>query len=156
MFMDNLDLFTQLYESISSDLYHFAFYTLRNQQDAEDAVQDCVISAYEQFTKLRNIEAFRPWIFKILTNQCKKKMRHYYNQPTTLDETIAVPEKDYAEQVDLNTALSALSSADRFIVLLSIYAGYNSREIAWILKKNPNTIRSRLSRALQKMQAYIQ
>lgn len=154
--MDNIDLFTQLYESVYIDLYHFALYMLKSQQDAEDAVQDCVMSAYEQFTKLRNIAAFRPWIFKILTNQCKRKMRRYYQPTVALYDEIPYKDQDHDQNTDLKNALLTLSDEDRMIVLLSIYAGYTSLEIAGILKKNPNTVRSRLSRALLKMQPLIQ
>lgn len=153
--MKKMDLFLELYEEICSDLYHFAFYTLRSQQDAEDVVQDCVISAYEQFEGLRKVESFRPWIFKILIRQCKKKMKDYYNQTATLDEKMPAPESNIAENMDLKRALDLLSEEDRKIVLLSIYGGYSSKEIAWILKKNPNTVRSRFSRAMQKMQVYM-
>lgn len=40
------DAFIQLYETIYKDLYRFAFYTLQNQQDAEDVISETVLDAF--------------------------------------------------------------------------------------------------------------
>ena len=58
----------ELYQAVYQDLYRLAYYYLGNAADAEDAVQEAALSAYENFRKLKNQEAFRPWIFKILVN----------------------------------------------------------------------------------------
>ena len=71
------ETFLELYGQCSQDLYRFALYTLKNQHDAEDAVGDAVADAYEGFSKLRDLEAFRAWIFKILCERrcgCTKSL----------------------------------------------------------------------------------
>lgn len=153
--MDNIDLFTQLYETVYRDLYRFAYYTLRNRQDAEDVVSETVLSAYEQFTRLRDINSFRPWIFKILTNQCKRQLKLYVNKNLPLDEQIIPYEADKEESIDIQNALFSLSEEERIIVSLSVYGGYNSKEIAHLVKRNANTVRSKLSRALDKMEKLL-
>lgn len=65
--------FSELYAGIYKDLYKFARYTLQNDQEAEDAVSETVIAAYENIGKLRKEEAFRGRIFKILRNQCRSR-----------------------------------------------------------------------------------
>ena len=51
--------FSELYARIHVELYKFALYTLRHPQDAEDAVSEAVMSAYENIGRLRKAEAFR-------------------------------------------------------------------------------------------------
>ena len=67
-----MEQFIKLYKSVYRDLYRFACYYMGNTQDAEDAVSEAVLKAYECFDQLRKPEAFRAWIFTILINQCKK------------------------------------------------------------------------------------
>ena len=62
--------FSVLYSRNYTDMYRFALYMLGSPHDAEDAVSDTVISAYEGITRLRKDESFRSWIFTILSNRC--------------------------------------------------------------------------------------
>ena len=49
----DVDAFAQLYAGIYEDMYRFAWYTLRNASDAEDAVSDAVTDAFASVKKLR-------------------------------------------------------------------------------------------------------
>lgn len=148
--------FTRLYETVYKDLYYFALYMMKNQQDAEDAVSETVISAYENIRKLRNREAFRNWIFKILSNTCKRRlmMRSQREKNETAEEMRekeSFSENSYEEAQDVRNAWKVLTDEERHIVALSVFGGYNSREIGQMLAINANTIRSKRSRALEKM-----
>ena len=148
------EAFAKLYELIYQDMYRFALYTLKNSQDAEDIVSDTVIDAYESIKKLRNAEAFKGWIFRILSNKCRRKMKDY------VDKTVELPEElshkgDFTEDVATREAFMQLSNEERLIISMSIFAGYSSREIGDILNKNDNTVRSDKSRALKKMEQML-
>ena len=67
--MEAYEVFTQKYTEVYRDLYRFACYMLRNPQDAEDVVGETVADAYAGFSNLRSIDAFRSWIFQILSNK---------------------------------------------------------------------------------------
>lgn len=67
--------FTEKYKEIYKDMYRFALCMMRQPHDAEDAVMEAVLLAYENVRKLRKEEAFRSWIFQILANVCKKKLK---------------------------------------------------------------------------------
>ena len=60
--------FAQMYETVYKDLYRFALCMMRNPQDAEDAVSDAVVAAYENIGKLKKEDSFKSWIFTILSN----------------------------------------------------------------------------------------
>lgn len=88
---DNLKAFEKLYEYIYKDLYRFAFYTLKNQYDAEDVVSETVVDAFESIKKLKKEEAFKSWMFKILVNKCKKKFKQYAGKMEKIDENFVFP-----------------------------------------------------------------
>lgn len=154
----NPDAFASLYETVYKDLYRFALYTLRNQADAEDAVGETVADAYASIGKLRNEEAFRSWIFRILINKCKNRMREYTRKTVELNEEIGgvADGEDLVEHVLVRQVFRQLPDGDRLIISLHVFGGYTSREIARLLHMNPNTVRTRESRALKRMAACLE
>ncbi len=143
--------FALLYESVYKDLYRFAVYTLRHTQDAEDAVSETVVDAFAQIRNLREAGAFRSWIFRILTAKCNRRIRQYIQAPEAQEEEIGAAETDLGEQTDVRRAFDSLPREDRLIIAMNVFAGYSSQEIGDLLQMNPNTVRSRQSRALKKL-----
>ncbi|MDD3139550.1 MAG: RNA polymerase sigma factor [Lachnospiraceae bacterium] len=143
--------FAKLYETVYMDLYRFALYTMKHPQDAEDVVSETIILAYENMCKLRKTEAFRSWIFKILVNNCKRKWIHEKEKVLELKEEDAISDVDMGEVKDIKDAFAKLEKEERYIIALSVFGGYNSAEIGRMVKLNRNTVRSKLSRGLEKM-----
>lgn len=151
----NVEFFIRQYELVYKDLYRFALYTLKNPHDAEDIVSETVTDAYASFSKLRNLSSFRAWIFRILSNKCKQKLKEYIDKTTELPETLADQSNDLTEDLQIRTAFSSLPKEDRLILSMDIFAGYTSKEIGKILNINENTIRSKKSRALKKLKEQL-
>ncbi len=151
--------FAQMYETVYQDLYRFALCMLRNPQDAEDAVSEAVVAAYENIGKLKKEDAFKSWIFTILSNICKKKWRNAAREETRSDEEMlfsaASEEPDIGVALDVRKAFCLLDDEEQTLVGLSVFGGYTSQEIGDALKLNPNTVRSKRSRALQKMECVL-
>lgn len=147
--------FSELYARIHVELYKFALYTLKHPQDAEDAVSEAVIAAYENIRKLTKEESFRSWIFKILSNQCKKKFKAA-KQTEELEQEIPAEEVDYAKVHDVREAFQLLSEEERMIVAFSIFGGYKSDEIGSMLEQKAATVRSKKNRALGKMRRVLE
>lgn len=147
--------FARLYEFIYKDLYRFALYTLQNPQDAEDAVSETVMDAFGQMTSLREPDAFRAWMFRILTVKCSRKIRDYMKKEMKLSEELPDIMPDLHDQIDIRRAFQALSREDRLILSMNLFAGYSSQEIGEQLGMNPNTVRSRQSRALKKLEGML-
>ena len=150
-----MEQFLELYEPVYKDMYRLAYYYLGNTQDAEDAVCETVLKAYEKFASLRKKEAFRSWIFKILVNQCMSFLRKKSTKGTAelLEEPVFEPKlEDTTMALDL---LSVLSEEERQIVVLSVYGGYKGEEIAKLLHIKHSTVRSKYRRALKKMEQHL-
>lgn len=148
--------FAALYEKVYKDLYRFALYTLKNSHDAEDVVSDTVLDAWVQIRDLRRTESFRSWIFRILTNKCRMRLKRYMERAEELPEELAEEEADYCTRMDVRTAFSRLADEERLILALNIFGGYTSREIGQFLQVSPNTVRSKQSRALKKMATFLE
>lgn len=147
--------FARLYERYYEDLYRFAFCYTRHAQKAEDAVSQAVLKAYENLQKLRNNNSFKNWLFQITANECRKILngKEGYLQDVSFQEPQGL-EEGYAVS-ELMEQLSGLSADERMVITLSVFANYNSREIAALLHKKEGTVRSQKSRALQKLKSYI-
>lgn len=148
--------FAQLYSSIYKELYKYALFTLRSKQDAEDCVSEAVIDAYRTIGNLKNEECFKAWFFKILSAKCKRKMKDYYKNPPQDTELSLEYFSDLDTGIDLRNAFLTLSDQDRMIISLTVFGGYNSKEVSKILRINSNTVRSRYSRALEKLRTILQ
>ncbi len=150
----DVQAFAQLYSAIYSDLYRYAYYTLRSQEDAEDAVADAVTDCYASIGRLKNEEAFKRWMFTVLSSKCKRIIKRYYKDDLLeTDETSISADLD--EHMDLKLAFAVLDGESRMIVSLNVLGGYNSDEIARILKLNRNTVRTKYSRALEKLKLIL-
>ncbi|MGI6772065.1 MAG: RNA polymerase sigma factor [Clostridiales bacterium] len=153
--------FAELYSIYAKDLYRFALYCLKNEKDAQDAVQDAVLLAFTKIGSLRNEAAFKSWLFKILSNCCKTRLMKSSASPVFLDissaEHITGDDENIPASLksELLEVLDTLSAEDREIVLLSALAGYKSHEIAEMLGCPSSTVRSRLARALKKMREQL-
>ena len=147
-----MERFMVLYESVYKDLYRLAYYYLGNPQDAEDVVSETVLRAYEKFSSLRNEEAFRPWIFKILVNQCNSFLRKYISHKTEELTTELKTDQELGDTVIVNEMLAVLSEEERKIVALAVFGGYKGEEIAKMMHARHSTIRSKYRRALKKLE----
>lgn len=147
--------FMEQYQMVYKDMYRLAYYYMGNGEDAEDAVQETAMVAYEHFSRLKNKEAFRPWIFKILVNRCKKILKKRSHREILKE----VPELSYepslTSQTEVRELLGRLEEEERLIVTLMVFGGYKGEEIARILNKNHSTIRSKYRRALKKLESEL-
>lgn len=147
--------FAELYRVIYQELYRFALYTLKNSHDAEDAVSDAVTDAWGQIRSLQKEESFRGWMFKILSNKCRRRLREYTEKTLELPEDLCAQGRDADEDIDVKRAFARLGDEERLILSLHIFGGYSSREIGEHLQQSDGTVRSKQKRALEKMEAWL-
>ncbi len=152
--------FSEIYSVYAMDLYRYSLYMMGNPQDAEDAVQEAVFSAWRNIHNLREDASFKVWIFKILSNRCKTELMKKNKAPDILpvEEYEFLIDGEYEESfnsAELKEALSSLTPPDAQIILLSIIGGFKSYELAEIYNMDPATIRSRQKRALEKLKILL-
>ncbi len=148
--------FGEIYSAFSGEMYRYAYYCLGNEAAAQDAVQETALEAWKSISKLKNENAAKAWLFRILGRQCKHALREKYKADfAAFEETENLAAEDSSEraqaQIDLLRLLERLSEEERQIILLGTVGGLNSREIAKIIEIPAATVRSKLSRALKKL-----
>ena len=144
------EAFTRLYASVYKDMYHIARYSLRNTEDASDAVSEAVLDAFCSVKKLREPEMFRSWIMKILSAKIKQKQKEYFSDTEELSDDITVSSFDFAS-AELKDALGRLDGESKLILSMSVLGGYSSDEIAGVCGIKSGTVRSKLSRIKEKL-----
>lgn len=153
--------FCTLYGMYKDRLYRYAFYRLGNAEDALDAVSDTIVSAYERIKELRKAEAFSAWIFKIHRITCSNYVKYQIKQRETSNiedysNSVRLSHKTENVTSELNEALGILTEEEKEIVLLSVVAGFTSKEIAKISGLTAGGVRSKLSRSLAKMRSFLE
>lgn len=140
-----------IYENQAA-LYRLAFSYTRNQDDALDIVQDTVVQAISHADALRDREAVKPWVYRILINESLAYLRRN-KKFIFLDEIpeCPTPQEDIGEKVDIYRAVEHLEPKLRTIVVLRYFEDMKLEDIAKATGANLNTVKARLYRALKKM-----
>ena len=130
---------------------------LQNDQDAEDAVQEAICTAFARRDSLREMDKFRPWVLRILTNKCYDACRKRRN---TVDleaagEGPAATGLDTAERLSLWQAVMSLSDDLRATVTLFYYDGMSVREIGGILGISEAAVKTRLRRGRERLRLLL-
>lgn len=134
-------------------LWRVALRTLGNPDDAADAVQDALVSAYRSAASYRGDAAVTTWLHRITVNACIDLARRRASRPTTRlseqDMTVGEIEGGY-DAADAATAVTAALRAlpvdqAAAIVLVDV-EGFSVREAAEILNAPEGTVKSRCAR----------
>ena len=157
-FMNNQE-FIELIKENKFKLYKTAMAILQNDDDANDAIQEALLSAYKNKDKLRKKEYFTTWLITILRNKCFDIIKNN-KKVANIDETIIENTEGYydtyKEESSLERFLNQLENELREITVYYYYDELDVKEIAKIMDIPTGTVKSRLSRARQKIKAMIE
>ena len=125
-------------------MYRVSYSLLRNNDDCADAVQEALTRAWQKRGSLRSMDRFRPWLMRILVNQCNDVLRgHQKRRYTPLEEdTVAVEPPQ--TPVPLREALDSLKPEWRVVVTLHYLEGYSVQETAQLLGLPSGTVKTRM------------
>jgi RNA polymerase sigma factor (sigma-70 family) len=145
--------------------HNLARWLLRNEQDAQDVVQEAYLRAFKSFGGFHGSNG-RAWLLTIVRNTCYTWLKK--NQAadfTTFDEEIHVSGDEsaspatileHSEDAELiREAMDALPVEFREILTLRHQEGLSYKEIADIAQIPPGTVMSRLARARGKLKEYL-
>ncbi len=157
------DAFAELYSAVYKELYRIALVNLKNQHDASDAVSDAVLEAFSSIKNLRDENAFKAWMIRILTAKIKRKQKEYIKNRdhlTDLDDIESVEQEKAGEinygGLEIMEEFRKLNEDERLVLSLSVVSGYTSEEIAKITGSSANTVRSKAARAKIKLRKMLE
>ena len=146
--------------------HNLARWLLRNEQDAEDVVQEAYLRAFTSFGGFRGSNG-RAWLLKIVRNTSYTllKKNRALDLTTTFDEELHASGDEslspatileHAEDAELTRkAMDALPAEFREILALRHQEGLSYKEIADIAQIPSGTVMSRLARARAKLKEYL-
>lgn len=153
------DSFSELINYLKMDLYKIAKVRLKNEDDILDAIQETIISSYKSIKKLNNPDNFKKWIIKILINKCNNIYLEKNNKNISLEEFTNIyeyeDEKDFLN-IEMEDILKYLNDEEKMIITLYYLEDYKSKEIAWLLDMNENTVKTKISRAKNKLKTKLE
>lgn len=144
--------------------------------DAEDALQEALLKTYRSARQIRDANAFRPWLYRIVRNACLVSRRKRAHEPARLESLdVAGNGLDRATSVDpadpgrdpeqlaedtrrrarLRTALAALPRSYRIVLFLRDMEELSTREVARVLGISEDNVKTRLRRARTALQAEL-
>ena len=157
-----------LVDQYAGALYRVAFSVLRNQADAEDAVQETFVRVLRHRDSLGEVRDHRVWLIRIVWNIVLDRKRRAKTRPETDDvaelarvlpstglsaEEIAAAAQHHAHVL---ACVDKLPAKERQVLMLSAFEELTSVEIASVLGISESSVRSRLFRARNLMAGLLE
>jgi RNA polymerase sigma-70 factor (ECF subfamily) len=146
------DSFVDEVETLLPNLRRYARSLARNADDADDLVQDALVSALAKWQQYQRGTNLRAWLFAIIRNAFYDRMRSGRRQaevPLLEDEHRPAPgnQEDHVRCGEVARAFRRLPSHSREVITLVVFEGMGYAQAAAVLGIRTGTVRSRLSRA---------
>ena len=146
------DAFMGLIEENMQPMYKTAWSILRNEEDVADALQETIVKGFESLHTLRRPEFFKTWMMRILINTCLQIRKQRQRLLTFGADLPDMPVEDsYDTDSGFKELLDMVDEADRLLLTLYYADEFKVSEIAELLEMNVNTVKTRLSRAREKI-----
>ncbi len=146
------ELFCRKIVELKDTMYAVSMGILKNESDAEDAMQNAILSAFKYYDSLSVFEKFKPWILKILTIECYKIIKkRTYN--ADIDQCIDLCDKsqDIDTGIALWNAVFSLDDSLRISTILFYSEGMSIRDISKVTGSTVAAVKKQLQRARERL-----
>ncbi|WP_046755574.1 RNA polymerase sigma factor [Kordia jejudonensis] len=153
-----------LYRQYCEGMFIVANRFLKHTQDAEDAMQEAFINAFQKIDQYTAQVSFGAWLKKIVIHKSLDKLRAKQHNYIAIDETQleVVADENSWETHDATTVeevkneIEKLPEKYRIVVILFLLEGYDHEEISEILNISSSASRTQLSRGKKKLQQALE
>ena len=155
------EAFTALIKQISPDLYKVAISKLDDANDADDAIQETMISAFRNLYQLNHLNSFKHWITKNLKNKCieinkRKKFNTVPFNESFLNTYLQQTDQEKIEsELTFKKLIENLDDTEKIIYYLKIKHQYTFKQIAAELNMNISSVKSIFYRAKDKIKGKV-
>ncbi len=152
--MANMDFvglsFEQVVRKYKTTVGKVCLIRLKNWADAEDCFQNVFSTLYTKSPQFKDEEHLKAWLIRVAINECKNYIRD--NKPLLPLKDVKENAVDFPQdRCDISWALLKLEPKYRNVLYLHYCERYKINEIAEILGKNSNTVKSLLRRGKEKL-----
>jgi len=162
----DVSAFEQLVKRYDRSVFRIAQHITRNQEDAEDVVQEAFLKSYEKLDQFQEQSKFYTWLVRIAVNEALMKLRRRRTSKTvSLDEGVQTEEDSMPREVAdwapnpeqlydrsemkeiLSKTIQGLPTSFRTVFVLRDVEGLSTEETAQALDLSVPAVKSRLLRA---------
>jgi RNA polymerase sigma-70 factor (ECF subfamily) len=159
------EAFGELFRRHRDRLWAVALRTACDPEEAADALQDAMVSAFRRAGDFRGESAVTTWLHRIVVNACLDRLRRRAARPalSTGDEQAfealvpqgSDPARNTDTRLDVDAALRMLPPPQRAALVLVDMLGFGVADAAIILDTSPGTVKSRCARARARLLPYV-
>lgn len=157
----------QVYDQYSKGMFHVALRIVEDPREAEDVMQESMITAFTKMNQWNRTATFGAWLKRIVINNSLTHVRkHGKYRKVDYDEVAYEMEAVAEEQIDMESAgitakqvmdaMKSLKDRYREILNLSLVEGMDNEEISEILGVSNGTCRTTISRAKDSLRKKLQ
>lgn len=158
----NKEALLQLIMKQKDDYYKLAYTYMGNQHDALDALEDMIVSLYENIHQLKKDHSFYSWSKTILVNSCRSLLKkrqkvvlvEVWNEQMEIEHNVLSstnPYKSREQQLDLQQFLKILNPNQAEAIKLKYLHDMDYQTIAEITNVSIGTVKSRIFEGLKKL-----
>ncbi len=158
-------------------IYNYILKYFGDHDTAVELAQQTFISMFRYIINLKDVDRFKPWLYRIATNLCYEESRKRKQHPTISltildddqnnDHTHRIeaknafynPEKRFSQlelEKILLESMGELNHSERTVIIMKEYEGLKFTEIAEALDTSENTVKARLYRGLKKLRDILE
>jgi RNA polymerase sigma-70 factor, ECF subfamily len=159
------EAFGELFLRHRDRLWAVALRTVCDPEEAADALQDAMISAFRRAGDFRGDSAVTTWLHRIVVNACLDRLRRRAARPALSPgdeqafEALVAQDSDPARatdtRLDIDAALRILPPQQRAALLVVDMLGFSVADAAIILEVSQGTVKSRCARARARLLPYV-
>lgn len=147
-------------------VFRLAYLFTGDADEAEDVAQEAFIAAHRALPRFDTTRLLRPWLLRITTNLAHNRRRSVGRYLNALrrallaeppgESTAEAESAQHWESQALWEAVRRLNTVDQEVIYLRYFMELSVNETAEVLKVEPGTVKSRLSRALERLRGVVQ
>ena len=153
---ENMDI--SMIESYIEKIYGYAVNNTFNREEADELSQEILFTVVREFSKIRNVSSFEPWLWGIAKNITRSYRRNKGKERAicsfdVLETTVYEETEDNNEELYsfLRKKIAMLSAIYRDIIILYYYDNLSTKQISERLNIPEGTVTWRLSEARKKL-----
>jgi len=160
------EAFGELFRRHQDRLWAVALRTMCDPDEAADALQDAMVSAFRRAADFRGDSAVTTWLHRIVVNASLDRLRRRASRPAvsasdeeTFEALVARdddPARASDTRLDVDAALRILPPAQRAALVLVDMLGFSVTDAAVILGISPGTVKSRCARSRARLLPYVE
>ncbi|ERI07814.1 Sigma-70 region 2 [Aneurinibacillus aneurinilyticus ATCC 12856] len=147
-----------LIRKFEKKIYTYCYCILKSREEAEDALQEIFIKAYQDIDRYEERETFSAWLYKIAYHHCLDQIRkqsRWQRLVSLYQEQQTLFYDNYNKQAGIEQAihelLMPLNREEKNILLLKVVEQYSFEEIGQIMDCKSATLRKKYERLRKKL-----